>query len=71
MFDFTTLLYLLVMAILCSFLFCFWLLIIWVGLVHCYMYMMEWRADRHLAKTADSKSKNYFDKIEEFRNELE
>lgn len=67
MFDFTTLLYLIIMAILVSFLFCFWLLIIWVGLVHCYMYLMEWRADRHIAKTA---KKDYFDKIEEFRNEL-
>lgn len=67
MIDFTQIIYILIMMILVSFLFSFWLIVVWIGLVHCYIYLTEWRNQRNIAKVA---KRDYFEKIEEFRNEF-
>lgn len=67
MIDFTQFIYILIMLILVSFLFSFWLIVVWIGLVHCYIYLTEWKKARWIAKSG---KRDYFDKIEEFRSEL-
>lgn len=68
MLDFTAILYVILILFLISFLFSFWLIVVWVGLVHCYIYLEEWRTNRKAVIKADSK--DFFPQMEELRNEF-
>ena len=67
MIDFTSVIYVLIMLILISFLFSFWLIVVWIGLVHCYIYLTEWRSSKKIAKAEKA---NFFHQVEEFKNDF-
>lgn len=67
MLDWTQVLYIILIMILVSFLFSFWLIIVWIGLVHVYTYLTEWRKARWIAK---NDKRDFFERVEEFKNDF-
>ena len=67
MIDFEQMLYIVLLMILVSCLFSFWLIVVWIGLVHCYIYLQEWKKARLFAK---NDKRDFFERAEEFRHDF-